>query len=416
MPQVERFQPEGEPLALAPEAFGTAFAVGQGGLQESAGCAVLSIRGPLMNREHHFFDSYEAIRGRMAAAIKDGATRIVLDVDSPGGLAAGCFDCARDLRRMANDAGVELVAHVGAQATSAAYALASAATKIGCSSSAILGSIGVISGLVDATKMLDRFGLNVKLVYSGARKPDGHMANPIEDDAVSAAQARIDALAEEFFALVVEHGWGKSVSAVRSLEAGVVLGKEAVRIGLASEIASLEDMTSQRARGAQKGSAMKRSANLIALAASMGLSPEFTDDELVTAVRSNFVPKADKEAADERASKAEADLAKVRDSAFAEKADRAVGQAVRDGKVAPSSKAFYRSGITDDASLKSFEDEMARRTPTITAGSDPEDKPLDADAVFLTADEKLAAKQMGISEEEMLKQKKLELAKRAEEG
>lgn len=368
MLRTERFLPENEPLALAPEALGLAYGAPSvvAPAVDDDGNGRLTIRGPLMNHAHGFFDSYEKIRGRMSALLEGGASRVVMDIDSPGGLAAGCFDCARDLRRMAEEAGAELVAHIGGQGTSAAYALASAASRIGVSSTAQVGSIGVIGGLMDATELLKKVGVNYQIVISGARKGDGHPAKAIDDDALAATQAHIDGLAEEFFELVAEHGWGGSVKALRSLEAGVVLGRDAVRLGLASEVASLSDMTHGAAE-AQEGNAMKRSKTLVAFAAALGLDPECSDEALVQEVHNQLVPKAELERERERADAAERQIADAERTAFETKADAAVDRSIKEGKVPPASRAFYRNGITDEASLEAFEAEMKRRSPIVSS-------------------------------------------------
>ncbi len=238
----QRFAPI-DTLALSPKSFGTFFdsceEKAPDGLTEN-GVAVVTIRGPLMHRKEWWFDSYDAIKERVAAATELSPKMIVLSIDSPGGLVSGAFDTARELRVMARTAGIDLYAHIDGQGTSAAYALATAATWIGVSQTAMVGSIGVIDMLLDATAQNAMMGLNVQLIASGERKTDGNPNSPISDDAVEASQVRVDALAEMFFALVTEHGWGESEDNLRAMQASIVHGEDAVRMGLASEIATLD--------------------------------------------------------------------------------------------------------------------------------------------------------------------------------
>jgi ClpP class serine protease len=238
----QRYAPIGT-LAINPKAFGLVFDLSDDETKEPEltlnGVAVVKIRGPLMHRKEFFFDSYEAIKERMIEAIAANPRAIVLSIDSPGGLVSGAFDTARELRIIAAAAGVKLLAHVEGQATSAAYAIASAAEWIGVSQTAMLGSVGVVDTLVDVTAQNQALGLNVQVVTSGARKADGNPNVPISKESLSASQGHVDSLAEMFFALVAEHGWS-NVDALRAMEASIVHGQEAVRIGLASEIATLE--------------------------------------------------------------------------------------------------------------------------------------------------------------------------------
>lgn len=237
----QRFAPHGT-LALHPKAFGLVVDCvdPKPAALAPSGVAVVAIRGPLMHRHDFFFDSYEAIKERITAAVALSPKAILLSIDSPGGLVSGMLDTARAIRKQCADAGVPLLAHVEAQATSAAYALASAAGWIGVSESATIGSIGVIDMLVDATAQNAMMGLSVRLVTSGARKADGNPNASISDDALASSQSRVDTLAAMFFDLVAEHKWGGSADRLRALQAATMTGLEAVSIGLASKVATFD--------------------------------------------------------------------------------------------------------------------------------------------------------------------------------
>jgi len=240
-PRKQRYAPVGS-LAINPKAFGLVFDLQDAAAPEleENGVAVVTVRGPLMHHADFWFDSYDAIKDRVRAALELDPRMIVLSIDSPGGLVSGAFDTARELRVMAAAAGVDLYAHVEGQGTSAAYALASSAMWIGVSQSAMVGSVGVIDLLVDQTAQNAALGLAVEVITSGARKADGNPNAPISDGAVEASQARVDKLAGMFFELVAAHGWGGSVDELAALEAGIFTGAEAVELGLASEIATLD--------------------------------------------------------------------------------------------------------------------------------------------------------------------------------
>jgi ClpP class serine protease len=227
---------------LNPKAFGLIFDLqdAEDPELEDNGVAVVTIRGPLMNHRDFWFDSYDAIKERVGAALELAPKMIVLSIDSPGGLVSGAFDTARELRAMAAAAGVDLYAHVEGQGTREAYALASSAMWIGVSESAMIGSVGVVDMLVDQTAQNAALGLAVEVVTSGARKADGNPNVPISEGALEASQTRVDKLAEMFFELVAAHGWGGGVDELRALEAGIFTGAEAVELGLATEIATLD--------------------------------------------------------------------------------------------------------------------------------------------------------------------------------
>jgi signal peptide peptidase SppA len=221
--------------------------------------AVVSIRGSLDHHPGWGCDSYEAIvrRAKMAFAGEDDRPRymrenydeeppppvapsaVVLRIDSPGGLVSGLNECVFALRQMAADAGIPLIAYADELAASAAYALACACEEIVCPPSAILGSIGVISTLFDQTAADEKMGVNVVTLTSGARKSDGHPHVAISEAAVAAEQARVDKMALQFYR-VVETARELTVSDIRGFEAGIFLGHDAVKAGIADEVMSFD--------------------------------------------------------------------------------------------------------------------------------------------------------------------------------
>lgn len=245
----QRFAPEGL-LAISPRAFGGLFPVREesAAIDQRDGVAIVQVRGPLMHHANWCFDSYESIAARVAEALKAAPKAIVLSVDSPGGVVAGCFETSRQLRAMCQAAKVPLVAYVDGQATSAAYALACAADRVVAPPTGLIGSIGILETLVDATQQAQMFGLSYTLVSSGARKVDGNPATATSPEAVAETQRRVDSLAEMFFALVAEMR-GVSADDVRALEAGVVHGGEAKNRGLIDEVATLDTLLASLAGG-----------------------------------------------------------------------------------------------------------------------------------------------------------------------
>ena len=246
-----RFAPMGL-LAVGPKAFGFIFDLPDEPTVDMRGdVAIVNVRGPLMHHHEWCFDSYDDIKARVATALDRKPKAIVLSLDSPGGLVSGCFETAREVRDLARAAGVPLRAYIDGQATSAAYALACAAESITVPATGIVGSIGVIDTLVDATAQDAMWGVAFRMIASGARKTDGNPHEKISDDAIFAAQKRVDSLAEIFFAHVSASRPGLSVEQIRALEAGLSHGAEAVELGLADAVGTLDDLLAMLASGAQ---------------------------------------------------------------------------------------------------------------------------------------------------------------------
>lgn len=204
--------------------------------------AVLEIEGPLESKPSRswwsYFDDYESILCRFLAAIESNEVRgILLKIDSPGGAAAGLNECVDAMRRAKEKCGKPVHVYADEGAYSAAYALACVADRIVLPRAGGLGSIGVITTLVDWTEANKKDGIRVEVVTSGKRKSYGNPNVPLSDDAIAAVQDRIDGLAKIYFKLVMK---ARGIDA-RSLEAGTFYGKRAVKVGIADGIESLED-------------------------------------------------------------------------------------------------------------------------------------------------------------------------------
>lgn len=266
--ELKRFMPSGVMLALHPQAYGAEFgpmAAANTTADESTRVAVIEICGPLNPKKNHYFDSYEGIKERFAAAIALGVRGIVMSIDSPGGYVSGCFDTARELRKMCDAADVQLFAHVEGTCASAAYALATAARVINVSQTANVGSVGVIDTLIDITAQNAMMGVKIKLIASGERKADYNPNQPLTPEAEASTKAKVDKLADHFFALCESHGWSNA-AALKSLEGSVMTGDQAVDYKLATAIASLDETITQagspRAADDNDSNSGKGSANM----------------------------------------------------------------------------------------------------------------------------------------------------------
>lgn len=214
-----------------------------GNLYLGNGVAVVCIDGPLMQRGGWFWDGYAAILGRVECALTKPGTRVlVLKINSPGGVAAGCFEAARKVADMAAAAAVPVLVYADEMAASAAYALACCAAPGGIwlPESGCVGSVGVVATYLDATAALKAEGLRYVVVASGAYKADGHPAKAIDAATLERLRQPVDHLAGLFFAWVSERR-RMTTAAVSALEAGVLWGRNALAAGLADRIGSVDD-------------------------------------------------------------------------------------------------------------------------------------------------------------------------------
>lgn len=215
------------------------------------GTAVISILGPLSNRGW-FGSSYAGVQAQLAAARGNAAVKsVLLDIESPGGQAAGAPETAAAVRSLA--AAKPVVALVNGMAASAAYLIASGAGRIVTTPSGLSGSIGVAILHADFSRALDKAGITPTIIFAGARKADGRPYAPLSDRARTDLQREVDQL----YGLMVESvAAGRkhlSATAIRATEARVFLGADAVKAGLADEVGTFESalaaaVASRRAR------------------------------------------------------------------------------------------------------------------------------------------------------------------------
>lgn len=228
-------------LAIEPKAFLWEFMAPDPTNDSFGDVAVVSICGPLDHHPGWWCDSYDAIRERVKAACGLGASTIVLKIDSPGGDVSGCFESAREIRKMCAAAGKYLLAYVDGQACSGAYALACAAEKIIVPDTGFVGSIGVINTRVDVSQSDALQGIRFAITTSGARKSDGHPHTPVSEGESAATQTIVDSLAAVFFDLVEELR-GTPAGQIAKLQAGVFHGQAAVEAGLADQVMSFDEL------------------------------------------------------------------------------------------------------------------------------------------------------------------------------
>lgn len=197
------------------------------------GMAFIPITGLLINRFNwswSFLTGYNFIRAQLNAALDDDDVKmIVFDVNSGGGQVFGCFELANDI--YASRAIKPSVAVVDAFSYSAAYALASSATKVVVTPSGEVGSIGVVAMHVDYSKMLDDSGIKVSFIYSGDHKIDGNAYQALPDKVRASIQEDVDIARQEFVDLVARNR-GLESQAVRDTEADTFRPSEALSMGL----------------------------------------------------------------------------------------------------------------------------------------------------------------------------------------
>ena len=160
------------------------------------GIAVIPVQGMLLKKESFMSawsgcSSYEQIQRQIAGAVDDGGVRaILLDIDSPGGETAGCFDLADYIYSIRGIKPVYAVAND--IALSAAYAIASSASQVFLNRTGAVGSVGVYALHVDQSGFDKELGAKYTYVFAGERKVDGNPHQPLSERARADIQDEVD--------------------------------------------------------------------------------------------------------------------------------------------------------------------------------------------------------------------------------
>lgn len=212
--------------------------------QVTNGIAVLPVSGTLVSKTRSLqpysgMTGYNGVIARLQQAISDpGVDGILLDMDTPGGMVSGAFDCADIIARMRNIKPVWALAND--MNCSAGQLIASSASRRLVTQTARTGSIGVMMAHSNYGTALKNNGVEVTLIYSGDHKVDGNPYEKLPKDVRADFQTRIDAT-RQMFAEKVSAYTGMSVQAVLDTEAAVFSGQESVDNGLADELVNNTD-------------------------------------------------------------------------------------------------------------------------------------------------------------------------------
>ena len=214
--------------------------------EENAGrIAVINISGGLVNRPMPDICgsgplSYSVIRSYFDSVMADSnVSAVVLRIDSPGGMAAGCFDLADAI--YAARGTKPIVAQIDDSAYSAAYAIAAACDRIQVSRTGGGGSIGVFTYHIDVTGANAMAGVKVDYIYAGDKKLDGSPDMPLGKYARADMQASVDSIYNLFVSSVAKYR-GVSVASVQATQAGCYSGQALVAAGLADSVGTLENL------------------------------------------------------------------------------------------------------------------------------------------------------------------------------
>ncbi|MDQ6882132.1 MAG: S49 family peptidase, partial [Pseudomonadota bacterium] len=200
--------------------------------------AVIEIKGEIASGADA---SAEFIVAAMRAAFEDeGAKAVVLLVNSPGGSPVQAGIVYDEIRRLKAKYKKPVYAVVEETCASAAYYIASATDRIFVDKASIVGSIGVLMEGFGFTGLMDKLGVERRLMTAGENKGFMDPFSPQTDKQRAYAQAMLDQIHHQFIA-AVKAGRGSRLKETPELFSGLFwTGQQAVALGLADQLGNLD--------------------------------------------------------------------------------------------------------------------------------------------------------------------------------
>jgi protease-4 len=202
--------------------------------------AVVEIKGEIASGADA---SAELIVAAMRAAFEDsGAQAVVLLINSPGGSPVQAGIINDEIRRLKAKHNKPVYAVVEETCASAAYYIAVAADQIFVDKASIVGSIGVLMDGFGFTGLMEKLGVERRLMTAGENKGFLDPFSPQTATQRGYAQAMLDQIHRQFID-VVKAGRGQRLKEMPETFSGLFWsGQQAVALGLADQFGSLDSV------------------------------------------------------------------------------------------------------------------------------------------------------------------------------
>jgi protease-4 len=188
--------------------------------------------------------SAENINAALQAAFKDKNTQgVILKINSPGGSpvqSQTIYDEMKRLRKKYPE--IPLYAVVEDVCASGGYFVAAGADRIYVSKSSVVGSIGVLMNGFGFTGLMDKLGIDRRLVTAGENKGMLDPFSPVQAKDVEHAKKLVADIHQQFIA-VVREGRGKRLKETPDMFSGLIwTGQMSIDLGLADGLGSLDSV------------------------------------------------------------------------------------------------------------------------------------------------------------------------------
>ena len=200
--------------------------------------AVIEIRGEIASGAEA---SAENVLVSLTSAFEDkGAQAVVLLIDSPGGSPVQAGIINDEITRLKALHGKKVYAVVEETCAPAAYYIAAAADGIYVDKASLVGSIGVLMDGFGFTGLMEKLGIERRLMTAGENKAMLDPFSPQDEAQRAYIQAMLTEIHTQFIG-VVRKGRGERLKETPDTFSGLVWsGQQAVNLGLADGLGSLD--------------------------------------------------------------------------------------------------------------------------------------------------------------------------------
>lgn len=202
--------------------------------------AVVDIKGAIAGDANA---SAEFVIAAMRSAMEDpGSRALVLLINSPGGSPVQAGMINDEIVRLKAQYQKPIYAVVEETCASAAYYIAAAADEIFVDKASIVGSIGVLMDGFGFTGIMDKLGVERRLLTAGENKGMLDPFSPLEESQRAHAQTMLNQIHQQFID-VVRAGRGDRLKENADTFSGLFwTGQQAVELGLADKFGTLDSV------------------------------------------------------------------------------------------------------------------------------------------------------------------------------
>jgi protease-4 len=200
--------------------------------------AVIDIKGEIASGNEA---SAEFVVSAMRSAFEDqGAKAVVLLINSPGGSPVQAGIINDEILRLKAQHKKPIYAVVEETCASAAYYVAVATDEIFVDKASIVGSVGVLMDGFGFTGLMDKLGVERRLITAGENKGFLDPFSPQTEKQRQYAQGMLDQIHQQFIA-VVKAGRGDRLKETPETFSGLFwTGQSAVEMGLADRLGNID--------------------------------------------------------------------------------------------------------------------------------------------------------------------------------